>query len=522
MFARLFTTSCAFALCAGGASAEYTLHIIHINDLHSRIEPINRFDSTCGAEDNAAGECFGGYARVATMIAQLREELDGQNVLVVDAGDQYQGSLMYTTYKGDVEIEMMEKIGFDVMAVGNHEFDDGPEGLAKLADGVSFPVISGNLDLSRSELLSGLVGDNVVIEVGGERIGIVSALATDTVETSSPGPEVIFQDEIDGIAADVAELEEAGVTKIIALTHVGLSRDMEIAEAVDGVDAVVGGHSHTLMSNTEEGALAYPQMAGDTPVVQAYAYSKYVGHLTLTFDDAGNVTAATGDTILLDASVAEDAEIVARVQELAGPIEEMKTRVVAEAAETIDGDRAVCRAVECTMGNLVADAMLDRVADQGVVIAIQNGGGLRASIDAGEVTMGEVLAVLPFQNTLSTFEVSGQDIIDALENGVSEVEEGAGRFPQVAGMSFTADLTQEPGSRVSDVMVGGAPIDPAATYGVVSNNFVRNGGDGYSMFVTAENAYDYGPDLADVTAEFLAANAPYQPYTDGRITLITE
>ena len=522
MFVRLLTTSCALALCAGGAAADYTLHIVHINDLHSRIEPINAFDSTCAAEDNAAGECFGGYARVATMIEQLRDELDGQNLLVLDAGDQYQGSLMYTTYKGDVEIEMMERIGFDAMAVGNHEFDDGPEGLAKLTQGVSFPVISGNLDLGQSNLLADEVENHHVIEVGGERIGIVSALASDTAETSSPGPNVIFLDEIDSIAADVATLEQAGVTKIIALTHVGLNKDMEIAAEVEGVDAVVGAHSHTLMSNTVEGALAYPQMAGDTPVVQAYAYSKYVGHLQLTFDDDGNVTAATGDTILLDASVAEDPDIVARVQELAGPIEEMKTRVVAETAAAIEGDRTVCRAVECPMGNLVADAMLDRVEGQGIQVAIQNGGGLRASIGAGEVTMGEVLTVLPFQNTLSTFEVSGQAIIDALENGVSQVADGAGRFPQVAGMSFTADLTKEPGNRISDVMVDGMPIDPAATYGVVSNNYVRNGGDGYAMFVDADNVYDFGPDLAEVTANFLADNAPYAPYTDGRITVITE
>jgi len=253
--------------------------------------------------------------------------------------------------------------------------------------------------------------------------------------------------------------------------------------------------------------------------VQAYAYSKYVGHLTLVFDDAGNVTSATGDTILLDASVAEDEAAVARVAELAGPIEEMKTRVVGEAAAAIDGDRAVCRAMECSMGNLVADAMLDRVKDQGIQIAIQNGGGLRSSIDAGEITMGEVLTVLPFQNTLSTFEVTGAAIVAALENGVGQIEEGAGRFPQVAGMSFTVDAAAEPGSRISEVMVGDAAIDLAATYGVVSNNYVRNGGDGYSMFEDAMNAYDFGPDLADVTAEFVAANAPYQPYTDGRITM---
>ncbi len=172
------------------------------------------------------------------------------------------------------------------------------------------------------------------------------------------------------------------------------------------------------------------------------------------------------------------------------------------------------------MGNLVADAMLDRVKDQGIQIAIANGGGLRASIDAGAVTMGEVLTVLPFQNTLSTFQVSGQTLLDALENGVSQIEDGAGRFPQVAGMTFTVDASRpRPGRRVSDVMVGGAPIDPAATYGVVSNNFVRNGGDGYAMFKDAMNAYDFGPDLADVTAEYLAASGAYQPYTDGRITM---
>lgn len=175
------------------------------------------------------------------------------------------------------------------------------------------------------------------------------------------------------------------------------------------------------------------------------------------------------------------------------------------------------------MGNLVAEAMLDRVADQGVTIAIANGGGLRASIDAGPVTMGEVLTVLPFQNTLSTFEVTGEAIVAALENGVSQVEEGAGRFPQVAGLKYAFDPAAPAGARVSDVqvLVGGdawAPIDPAATYKAVSNNYVRGGGDGYAMFVTAANAYDFGPDLADVTAEYLAKNQPYQPFTDGRIT----
>ncbi|MEM8824914.1 MAG: 5'-nucleotidase C-terminal domain-containing protein [Pseudomonadota bacterium] len=517
---RFLTAAATLALSAGMAQAEYTLHILHINDLHSRIEPINRFDSTCSAEDDAAGECFGGVARIKTFIDGKRAELEGQNVVVLDAGDQFQGSLMYTTYKGDVEAEMMNAIGFDAMAVGNHEFDDGPEQLAEFAGEVDVPIVSGNLDLSQSNVLGeDQVADHLILEIGGERIGIVSALATDTVETSSPGPNVIFQDEIEALQADVDALTEQGVTKIVALTHVGLPRDREIAEGVTGLDAIVGGHSHTTFSNSEEGAEAYPTMVNGVPVVQAYAYSKYVGHLTLVFDDAGNVTSATGDTTLIDASVEPDAGIAARIAELAGPIEELKSRVIGDATDAIEGAREVCRAMECPMGNLVADAMLDRVSDQGIQVAIQNGGGLRASIDSGEITMGEVLTVLPFQNTLATFTATGADIVAALENGVSQIEEGAGRFPQVAGMTYAFDAAAEPGSRVSDVMVGGAPIDMGATYGVVTNNYMRNGGDGYAMFTTAEDAYDFGPGLELVVADYIAdLGGSYTPFTDGRIT----
>ncbi len=531
MIARLLASSAALAVTAGAAAADYTLHVLHINDLHSRIEPINRFDSTCSAEDNEAGECFGGVARVHTKINELRDRIvsEGGNVIVLDAGDQFQGSLMYTTYKGAAEAEFMNMIGFDAMVVGNHEFDDGPEKLAEFADLVEFPVISGNLDLSQSNLLNGKVENHVVLEVGGERIGIISALAADTVETSSPGPNVIFQDEIDSLAADVATLESDGVTKVIAVTHVGLPKDIEIAAAVPGVDAIVGGHSHSYLSASDpERQGPYPTWVSQedgtlVPVVQAYAYSKYVGHLVLEFDDAGDLIHAEGDTIVLDASVEEDPDVVARVAELAGPIEDLKATVVAASSGFIEGDRTVCRAEECQMGNLVADAMLDRVKDQGVSIAIQNGGGLRASIDEGEVTMGEVLTVLPFQNTLATFDATGQMIIDALENGVGQVEEGAGRFPQVAGLKYTWQASAEPGSRIRsvDVMEGGewTAIDPEKVYGVVTNNYMRNGGDGYRMFRDGMNAYDYGPGLEVVVADYMAAqDGMYEPYIDGRIT----
>lgn len=517
---------------ASVAQAEFTLNILHINDLHSRIESINRFDSTCRTKDEEEGKCFGGIARVHAKINELRDELNGAgaNVLVLDAGDQFQGSLFYSTYKGKAAVEFMNGIGFDAMAVGNHEFDDGPDPLGEFIDAAQFPVISGNtLVGANEEKLAGKITPSVVVERGGEKIGILSVLATDTDETSTPGDNVLFGDEVAYLQDAVAAMEADGINKIILLSHVGLPRDREIAAAVNGVDVIVGGHSHTLMSNTDEGAPPYPEFVDNpsgqqVPIVQAYAYSKYLGELRVTFDDAGNVVGASGDPVLLDASVTPDAGVLARVAELAAPIEELKARRVSETFAEIDGSRDNCRARECQMGNLVADAMLDRVKDQGVQIAIQNGGGLRASIDVGDITMGEVLTVLPFQNTLATFDLSGADIVASLESGVSQIEDGKGRFPQVAGLRYAFDLGVAPNEgRISGVEVndGGnwAPIDPAKMYGVVSNNFMRGGGDGYKLFASnAQNAYDFGPGLELVVAEYLANNQPYEPYLDGRIT----
>jgi len=513
------------------AFADYSLTVLHINDLHSRIESINKYDSTCDAESEAEGKCFGGVARIKTAIDDRRAALSGagKNVLVVDAGDQFQGSLFYTTYKGEAAAEFMNGIGFDVMAVGNHEFDDGPEGLANFIEKADVPIISGNIDVSGDPLLKGKVPGVLIVEKGGEKIGIVSALAEDTGETSSPGAGVRFIQAEDYLKGAVEGLEAAGVNKIIAVTHMGLPRDMEIAAAVPGIDLIVGGHSHTLLSNTSDRAKGpYPVMVKnpdgkDVPIVQAYAYGKYLGEVEVTFDDAGNVTNVAGEPILLDNSIQPDEGFAARVAELGAPIEELKAQVISSAEAAIDGNRDSCRSGECQMGNLVADAMLARTKDQGVQIVIQNGGGLRASIDAGEITMGEVLTVLPFQNTLATFQLKGSDVIAALENGVSQVEEGKGRFPQVAGIKYSWTRKKAPGEgRVLLVEVkdgdSWTAIDPDKVYGVATNNYMRSGGDGYKVFATnGMNAYDFGPGLEKVVADYLAETGGYTPYTDGRI-----
>ena len=519
MLARVLLTTATAALMATAATADYRITILHTNDFHSRFEPISRFDSGCSEEDNLAGSCFGGSARLATAVETARAR--AINPILVDGGDQFQGTLFYTYYKGAAAAEMMNRMGYDAMTVGNHEFDDGPEVLRDFVNAVEFPILMSNADISGEPILSDAIQKSVVIERGGERIGLVGLTPQDTDELASPGPNVIFTDPVDAVQAEVDRLTEEGINKIIVLSHSGLPTDIRVAENTTGVDVIVGGHDNTLMSNFRDGAKTeYPVMVGDTAIVQAYAYGKFLGELNVVFDDEGVVTSATGEPILLDGFVVEDAAVKERVGELAVPLDEVRNEVVSAAAAPIEGDRSFCRAEECEMGNLIADAILARVADQGIQVALQNGGGIRASIDEGDITKGEVLTVLPFQNTLSTFEVTGATLLEALENAVSQHEEGAGRFLQVAGMTYTFDLGQEPGSRISDVMIGGEPLDPERVYGVASNNFIRNGGDGFSMFTDAMNAYDFGPDLADVFSEYLAENQPVTPYIDGRITRI--
>ncbi|WP_170358406.1 bifunctional metallophosphatase/5'-nucleotidase [Ruegeria arenilitoris] len=522
MITRFLTSVAALGLTAGMAAADYKLTILHTNDFHSRFEPINKYDSGCGAEDNAEGKCFGGSARLVTAVNDARAR--AENSILVDGGDQFQGSLFYTYYKGKVAAEFMNKLGYDAMTVGNHEFDDGPEVLAGFIDTVDFPVLMSNANIENEELLTNRIMPSTVIEVGGEKIGLIGLTPEDTDELASPGPNVVFSDPVPAVQAEVDKLTAEGINKIIVLSHSGYGVDQLVAQETTGVDVIVGGHSNTYLSNTSDKAAGpYPTVVNGVQIVQAYAYGKFLGELSVTFDDDGNVVEAVGEPLIMDNTVTEDQAALDRIAELAKPLDEIRNKVVANAAAPIEGDRSICRVQECEMGNLVADAMLARVADQGVQIAIANSGGLRASIDAGDVTMGEVLTVLPFQNTLSTFEISGQGIIDALENGVSQVEEVKGRFPQVAGLKFTWDPSVAPNEgRVTEVMVaegdGYVPIDPAKTYLVVTNNYVRNGGDGYKMFSGEDkNAYDFGPDLADVTAEYLAANAPYTPYLDGRI-----
>lgn len=515
-------------------NASFTLTILHTNDTHSHIEQFAGSGATCSEEQAAAGECVGGVARRATKIAELMGT--ATNPILVDAGDQFQGSLYYTQYRGEEAAEFMPLLGYQAMAIGNHEFDDGPANLAKFIDSVGLPVLSANIYATGDSDLAGKILPFTVLDVGGEQVGVVGLTTDTTPFSSSPGDTVAFGEYVAALEPVIAELEAQGINKIVLLSHIGYADDQTLAAALDGVDVIVGGHSHTLLSNTSEDASGpYPTVV-DSPsgapvlIVQAEAYGKYLGNLEVAFDADGVAVAWQGEPILLDASVAEDPDMLARVQALAQPLEELRTTVVGQSEVDLDGSRASCRFGECTMGNLIADAMLWATQNDGAQIAIENGGGIRASLPAGDITMGGVLEVLPFSNLAATFGLKGSDLLLALENGVSRAEspdnEGTGRFPQVAGIRFSWDGSRPAGARIVSAEVLGAdgsytPVDPDAVYQVVSNDFNRRGGDEYTVFAeNAINPYDFGAPLDQALAAYLTEFSPVNPVIEGRITRV--
>lgn len=534
---RTIRVLAALLLCLAAAQGlaqpqppeRWTLTILHSNDVHSRLQPVNRFDSTCTAKEQAEKQCLGGMARLAHEAHAIIDEVEAArgNVVFLDAGDQFQGSLFYTHHKGAAELAVMNLMRYDAMALGNHEFDGGPAQLAAFVRGARFPVLGTNIDASGDAGLRGLVRDAVVLERGGRRIGVIGLTTEDTPSISSPGPGLRFLRAEDAARPVVERLRREGVDIVVALSHLGIARDRALAAAVDGIDVIVGGHSHTLLSNSAPNAEGpYPVVARSPGgqavlVVHAYAYARFLGRLDVAFDRAGVPVSWTGDTIPLAEDVPQDPRVAAEVARLAEPLEALRTKVIG--ASAVDLPHADCRRGECLVGNVVADAVLEQVRHLGVTAAIQNAGGLRAAIPKGDVTMGQVLTVLPFQNTIATLAIRGRDLVVALENGVGAAEFGSGRFPQVAGMRFAWDPAAPAGARIVSVEMRGAdgayaPLDPEATYRIATNQFMRRGGDGYVVLRDrAIDPYDFGPGLEEALAAYIEARSPLQAGLEGRI-----
>lgn len=508
------------------ARSAIRLTILHTNDVHSRHEPINRVGAACRAEDAARGECMGGSARLAFAIAneRARATAAGRQVLVLDAGDQFMGSLFYTHWRGEAERRVMAAIGYDAMCLGNHEFDHGPGTIARFARAAPFPLVAANLDARDEPALAGLVRPWVMLP---GRIAVIGAITADTVRISSPGPRIRFGNEAGALAAAAAEARAAGAKAVIALTHVGFAKDQVIAAAVPGLAAVVGGHSHTLLSNGDPAARArypHPVVNGEgraVPVVQAGSNNRHLGRLDLDLDEAGRVLAASGDSLPLALADPADAAMERLIAELALPLVSLRARVIGTATATLLHEG--CRREECALGNAIAEAMLAAARPGGAEVAIQNGGGIRSGLAAGPITWGDVLTVLPFSNTLATLRLTGADLRATLEHGLAAAETGSGRFLQVAGLRLVWNPAAPPGARLASlalVRADGAlePIEDQRLYGVVTNNFLRAGGDGYVTFRDrAVDPYDSGPNIEEVVEAWLAARGPLAPDRDGRI-----
>jgi 5'-nucleotidase/UDP-sugar diphosphatase len=542
-----------------GCFGQWNLLLLHVNDVHSHLDEL---------------------AKAATAVEQIRSA--NPNVLFLHAGDEFLGTLYFTAHKGLADAEVLNLLGISAMALGNHEFDEGPAGLARFAENVSFPLLSANCEVSNEPILSGKIKPYVVLDVAGAKVGVIGVTTPDTAWSSSPGPNVTFTDPVSAVRAAVSDLSAQGIKVIVVLSHLGWDNDIRLAQSVAGIDVVVGGHSHTLPTEyptvvekkllnvnkaTQEELEALPgigptlakriidwretkgpfqkvedllQVSGIGPaklaairdlvsvsdepvrtlVVQAGEYAQYLGRLSVSFDEAGNVISWEGELIPTK-DLAPNPKVEEKLATFREAIEALKSQVIGETKVNLEGERAKVRTEETNLGNLIADALLWKAQVAKAQIAIQNGGGIRASLPAGPVTLGDCLSILPFGNYLVVLELTGEQIWQALENGVSMVESTAGRFPQVAGLRFVWDPAQQPGSRIVsvEVFVDGSwkPLDRNATYRVVTNNFLAQGGDGYEMFKAAKNVWNLGFVDHDVLAEYIQAHSPVAPKVEGRI-----
>ncbi|MFQ3567500.1 MAG: 5'-nucleotidase C-terminal domain-containing protein [Aggregatilineales bacterium] len=526
-------------LSAAVAQEPFQLTIMHTNDTHTYHEP--------DADGN------GGVAIMKTVIEQIRAE--APNSLLLDAGDRFTGTLFHSRYLGADNALLMNLLGFDAMTLGNHEFDNGEQVLADFIDSVNFPIVAANIEIPPTSPLDGKILPYVVIDMNGEQVAIIGFTTPETRFLARVSQDVIFgEDAVEIVQSIVDELTAEGINKIILLAHLSYQSQLELASQVTGVDVMIGGDSETLLSNiyAVAGGRYSAVVEGPYPtvvtspsgepvlVVQAFRHNRYLGRLNVTFDANGVAVSWDGDNILMSRYIPADPEVQALLEELRQPLDEMRAEVVGQTAVYLDGDRNECRSAECNMGNLIADAIRQ---DTGVQIAFMNGGGIRASIPVAtdrpevlllpeplDVTFGDVMTVLPFRNRISTFELTGADVLAALENGVSRVggDTGTGRFLQVSGLRYSWDGSRAPGERIVSAEIlnedgSFSPIDPEAVYRVAANDFLRNGGDEFYMFRdNAINARDDGKELDVVLMEYLAANSPVMPEIEGRITRIDE
>ncbi|MEY2193954.1 5'-nucleotidase C-terminal domain-containing protein [Neobacillus sp. BF23-41] len=469
------------------AKPKFTLNLMHTNDTHANLDNV---------------------AKKMTAIKSVRATKPA--ALLLDAGDVFSGTLYFNEYKGLADLEFMELAGYDAMTFGNHEFDMGTKVLSNFVKEADFPFVSSNVnftndanlqsrfhnDVTTARPLGGEIYNGIIKVVNGEKIGIFGLTTAETPTISSPGAGVTFEDYIQEAQKSVYALKAQGVNKIIALTHIGFDdspvwdNDKVLAAAVEGIDVIVGGHSHTKL----DAPFFDTSGVEPTAIVSANEYNKYLGTLDVTFDAAGKVIVPETTGKLLDiAAFAEDATIANILSTKYKPaIDAKKATIVGTAAVTLEGGNPLARTIETNLGNFVADGMLAKAKtiNPNTLIALQNGGGVRTTLPAGNITLADVFKVLPFGNALGIMDLKGDEIKAALEYSVKDAPVAFGGFLQVSGLKFTYDSTKPVGQKVQTIEVKSqdgsyTALNLTKNYFVATNIFTAKGGDGFSMFAKA-------------------------------------
>ena len=497
-----------FSLAVTANAAEETAQdldgdivILHTNDVHGAIS---------------------GYAKVAAL--KDAYEARGAYVLLMDAGDFIQGDPTVSTSEGATAVELMNLAGYDVASMGNHEFDYGYQNLKDLEADADFTIVDANV------LYNGQVAfeDNVVFTApDGTKIGVFGLDTPETATKAHPakiqGVTFLAGEDLYDCAQDqVDALEAEGCEYIICLGHLGIdeesvgNRSIDLLEEVEGIDVFIDGHSHSTLEDVKAAAGGTGKV-GDTLVTSTGTKLESVGVVTIDAD--GTITTAT--TPVADLT-AEDADVAARAAAIQKEIDDEYGTVFAKTEVALNGEREPGnRTEETNLGDLICDALVWGAEREGTEVdaAVTNGGGIRASIAAGDITKKDINTVLPFGNTLSIVQVTGAELLEALEASTYCTPTSIGGFPQVSGIKFTVDTTkaydqgeQYPGStyygpksiqRVTIETVGGEPFDANATYTIATNDFMAAGGDTYYAFAAASVNYDLGLSMDEVVMDYI-------------------
>ncbi|XP_031632063.1 protein 5NUC-like [Contarinia nasturtii] len=483
------------------------LIILHNNDMHAHFEQTDQHSSLCDSKEMDQNKCYGGMARISYVVKDYRKKADedGPAVLFLNAGDTYSGTPWFTIFTDQIVSDFMNILKPDASTLGNHELDLGVRGLVPFLNNVTFPVLAANIKNSADHIVwqTAALKRSVVFVINEFKVGVIGYL-TPEVKFLATKNDLEFISEIEAINDEAEALKNTGVKIIIALGHSGYKVDQDIAKNCPLVDVVVGAHSHTFLysgkqPDIEEIVGPYPtvikQSSGKrVPVVQAYAYTKYLGKLELSFDADGNVINWAGAPILLNASIKQDPETLALLEKYRPKVVDLTTTVIGNTKVHLNGDS--CRKTECNFGNMVADALIHARVKQhegeywtDAAVCFIHSGAIRTSIKRGKITKFDLITTVPFEHSMLLMSITGAGILQVLEHSVEQYNGNRGRFLQMSGVRVIYDMKNKEGDRVKSVEILCADcehphyskLDFRKVYGVILPQFLYDSGDDYSM-----------------------------------------